>query len=53
MEGFFAALEAMDIPRMLALWAEDGVQVMPFSPEGFPRRLEAREALRRQYSGLP
>lgn len=52
-EEFFAALEAMDVERFLAVWAEDGVQVMPFSPPGFPQRLEGREAIRNQYRSLP
>lgn len=52
-EDFFAALEAMDLERFVGLWAEDGVQSMPFSPEGFPRRLEGREAVRNQYRSLP
>ncbi len=52
-EEFFAALEAKDIDRFLAVWMEDGVQVMPFSPNGFPQRLEGREAIRAQYGALP
>lgn len=52
-EEFFAALEAMDVPRFLEVWAEDGVQEMPFSPPGFPRRLEGREAIGNQYRSLP
>lgn len=50
---FFAALEAMDIPRFLAVWAENGVQEMPFAPGSFPRRLEGRAAIERQYGPLP
>jgi uncharacterized protein len=50
---FFARLEAMDIDGFVGLWAEEGVQEMPFAPEGFPGRLEGRDALRRQYGGLP
>jgi ketosteroid isomerase-like protein len=52
-EQFFAALEAMDIEAFLVLWAEDGRQEMPFAPEGFPTVLKDREAVRKQYSGLP
>lgn len=52
-EEFFASLEAMDVPRFLAVWTEDGVQEMPFSPPGFPRRLEGREAIANQYRSLP
>jgi len=52
-EAFFAALEAKDLDRFLAVWAEDGVQIMPFAPEGFPARLEGKEAIRNQYGSLP
>jgi ketosteroid isomerase-like protein len=52
--AFFRQLEAMDTgERFLALFTEDAKQVMPFSPEGFPRLLDGREAIRNQYSGLP
>lgn len=52
-ESFFSRLEAMDIPGFVALWAEDGVQVMPFSPAGFPKELRGRAAILKQYGGLP
>jgi ketosteroid isomerase-like protein len=52
-ERFFASLEAKDIGAFLALWAEDGVQVMPFSPAGFPARLDGKAAIRKQYGDLP
>jgi ketosteroid isomerase-like protein len=52
-EDFFAALEAKDLNRFLAVWADDGVQIMPFSPVGFPQRLEGKEAIRNQYGSLP
>lgn len=35
------------------LWAKKAVQDMPFSPSGFPKRVEGREALIKHYSGLP
>jgi len=50
---FFAALEAIDIDAFVELWTDDGVQEMPFAPEGFPRRLDGKEAVRRQYGGMP
>ena len=50
---YFAALEAMDIPRFLKVWAEDGVQVMPFAPPGFPKRLDGKAAIEKQYGPLP
>lgn len=52
-ERFFELLERIDIEAFVELWAEDGIQVMPFSPEGFPDRLEGKEAIRRQYGGMP
>jgi ketosteroid isomerase-like protein len=51
---FFRRLEAMDTgDAFVALFAEDARQVMHFSPEGFPKLLDGREAIRRQYGGLP
>lgn len=50
---FFTALEALDIPRFLAVWDENGIQEMPFAPGAFPRRLEGRAAIERQYAPLP
>ncbi len=50
---FFAALEAADIPRFLKVWAEDGVQEMPYAPGAFPKRLEGRAAIEKQYGPLP
>lgn len=34
-----------NIPDWLALWAEDGVMEFPFAPDGWPQRLEGREAI--------
>jgi ketosteroid isomerase-like protein len=52
--AFFATLEALGSgEQVAALFAEDGRQVMPFAPEGFPRRLDGRAAIARQYAGLP
>jgi ketosteroid isomerase-like protein len=52
--AFFRQLETMDTgDRFVALFTEDAKQVMPFSPEGFPKLLDGREAIRNQYSGLP
>jgi ketosteroid isomerase-like protein/fermentation-respiration switch protein FrsA (DUF1100 family) len=50
---FFCALEAMDIPRFLELWAEDAVQEMPYAPGSFPRRLTGKAAIAAQYGPLP
>ncbi|MFJ2164595.1 nuclear transport factor 2 family protein [Streptomyces griseofuscus] len=34
-----------DIPAWVALWAEDGLMEFPFAPDGWPRRLDGREAI--------
>ncbi|WP_405406248.1 nuclear transport factor 2 family protein [Streptomyces sp. NBC_01104] len=34
-----------NIPGWISLWAEDGSMEFPFAPEGWPRRLENREAI--------
>ncbi|MFH9008632.1 nuclear transport factor 2 family protein [Streptomyces afghaniensis] len=34
-----------DIAGWVGLWAEDGVMEFPFAPEGWPRRLEGKEAV--------
>ncbi len=52
-ERFFSALEAKDVDAFLDVWAEDGVQLMPFSPLGFPTRLDGKATIRNQYAALP
>jgi uncharacterized protein len=52
-EQFFSTLEAMEMEAFFALWAEEGHQEMPFAPQGFPMLLDGKEAIRRQYGGLP
>lgn len=34
-----------DIPGWVSLWAEDGSMEFPFAPEGWPKRLENRDAI--------
>ncbi|MDT0612961.1 nuclear transport factor 2 family protein [Streptomyces lancefieldiae] len=34
-----------NIPGWVALWAEDGLMEFPFAPDGWPKRLEGREAI--------
>ncbi len=52
---FLEGLEAKDMERVNAVWADDAVQEMPFAPRevDFPTRVEGREALIRQYAGWP
>ncbi|HZG07345.1 MAG TPA: nuclear transport factor 2 family protein [Allosphingosinicella sp.] len=50
---FLTGLEDKDMERVNGVWAEDAVQEMPYAPAGFPKRVEGREALIRQYSAWP
>ena len=52
---FLEGLEAKEMDRVNAVWAEDAVQEMPYAPRGvdFPTRVEGRAALIRQYAGWP
>ncbi|GGQ31898.1 nuclear transport factor 2 family protein [Streptosporangium pseudovulgare] len=34
-----------NIPAWVVLWAEDGLAEFPFAPDGWPRRLEGKEAI--------
>jgi ketosteroid isomerase-like protein len=52
-EQFFTRLESMNIDYWLELWDESGLQEMPYSPEGFPKQLEGKAAIKQQYSSLP
>jgi ketosteroid isomerase-like protein/fermentation-respiration switch protein FrsA (DUF1100 family) len=52
-ERFFHALELKDLTAFLDVWADDGVQIMPFAPKNFPARLEGKAAIREQYGSLP
>ncbi len=50
---FLGSLETKDMDRFAELWAEDAVQDMPFSPEGFPKRVSGREHLIAHYAAWP
>ncbi|ESA38735.1 hypothetical protein N836_30930 [Leptolyngbya sp. Heron Island J] len=50
---FLTSLETKDMDAFAAVWAEDAVQDMPFSPEGFPKRLEGRDHLLQHYAAWP
>lgn len=51
--AFLTALEDKDMDALAALWAEEAVQDMPFSPPGFPKRVEGRENLIAHYAAWP
>ena len=50
---FLKSLEDKDMDKFASLWAEDAVQDMPFSPQGFPKRIEGKENLIKHYAAWP
>ncbi len=52
-KDFLRLLEEKDIDAWIKLWADDGVQEMPYSPSNFPSRIEGKTAIYRHYQGLP
>ncbi|NEP00395.1 MAG: hypothetical protein F6K58_17285 [Symploca sp. SIO2E9] len=50
---FLTSLEDKDMEKLASVWAEDAVQDMPFSPEGFPKRVEGKNNLIRHYAAWP
>lgn len=50
---FLEGLETKDMARVNAVWAEEAVQDMPFSPPGHPKRVVGRAALIELYKGWP
>lgn len=49
---FIAALAARDTDDLVACFAADGVQDMPFSPPGFPKQVAGADALRSHYDAI-
>jgi ketosteroid isomerase-like protein len=52
-KDFLGLLAAKNIEAWIELWADDGVQEMPYSPPGFPSRIEGKTSIHLHYSGLP
>ncbi|MBW4558125.1 MAG: nuclear transport factor 2 family protein [Trichormus sp. ATA11-4-KO1] len=50
---YFQLLSQKCMDKWLKLWADDGVQDMPYSPAGFPKRVEGKAAVAKHYSALP
>ncbi|MGB3533289.1 MAG: nuclear transport factor 2 family protein [Microcoleaceae cyanobacterium] len=50
---FLSALEEKDMDKFASVWTEDAVQDMPFSPSGFPKRVEGKTNLIQHYSAWP
>lgn len=47
---FLTSLEDKDMDKFASVWAEDAVQDMPYSPEGFPKRVEGKANLLEHYA---
>ena len=47
------SLEDKDMEKFASVWADDAVQEMPYSPEGFPTRISGKENLIAHYAGWP
>ncbi len=50
---FLSALEEKDMQAFADVWADDAVQDMPYAPQGFPGRVEGKQALLRHYADWP
>jgi ketosteroid isomerase-like protein len=50
---FLTSLEDKDMEKLASVWAEDAVQDMPFSPDGFPKRVEGKANLIKHYAAWP
>ncbi len=50
---FLTSLEEKDMDKFASVWAEDAVQDMPFSPDGFPKRVEGKANLIQHYAAWP
>ncbi len=50
---FLSALEDKDMEKFASVWSENAVQDMPFSPEGFPKRVEGKANLIKHYAAWP
>lgn len=51
-DRFFKALETENFEWLKEVFAENGRQLNPYIPEGFPKSFEGSEGIYKQYSGL-
>lgn len=51
-DNFFVALETQQFQILKEVFAENGRQLNPYSPAGFPESFDGAEAIYKQYSGL-
>ncbi|HEY9844969.1 MAG TPA: nuclear transport factor 2 family protein [Candidatus Caenarcaniphilales bacterium] len=52
-KDFLALLKAKDFDKWIELWADDGIQEMPYAPPGLPAPIEVKTAIQRYSKGLP
>lgn len=48
----YEAMSRKDIKTWISFWAKDGVQYLPYSPDGFPKAVEGKENLENIYTNL-
>ena len=51
-QQMYDAMSKKDLERWLSFWHEDGIQFIPYSPEGFPKSVNGKDALREVYTNL-
>ncbi len=51
-DRFFVALETQQFEILKEIFTEDGKQLNPYAPEGFPKSFDGAEGIYKQYSGL-
>jgi ketosteroid isomerase-like protein len=52
-DSFFIALETQDFESLKEIFSENGRQLNPYVPEGFPPSFDGAEGIYKQYSSLP
>lgn len=52
-DKFFIALETQNFELLNDVFAENGRQLNPYVPEGFPKSFDGRTAIYKQYNSLP
>jgi len=50
--NFFVALETQKFEMLKEIFLENGKQLNPYSPKGFPNSFDGAEGIYKQYSGL-
>ena len=51
-DRFYVAVETQKFEVIREIFAENGRQLIPYAPDGFPKDLEGSEAVYKQFSGL-